>query len=424
MNLMYLILTSILASLYIFTLYNIPILVAGVRHLRRSSRNKKKTPRLSEEKLPAISVVVPVKNEERVVSRLLKALLTLDYPQQKKEIIIVEDGSADKTVEICKEYVKQQPNHVKLLHKSASNGKAAALNYAIKHAKGEIIAVFDADNVPEPDILQKVVKYFEVQSVAAVQGITRSINAGENMLANLVSYEEAMRFEVLFRGKDDLNLFVPLTGSCQFIRRNVFEEVGEWDEESLSEDTEMSVRLLGKGYRIRYAPDVQSWQENPVNLTQLINQRTRWFRGCMEVALRYGKLITKLDRRSIDAEITLAGPYMLALCLIGYFMAIYTFFIPIQPDLIFTIMAQLISLLTVISLLLIGIAITYVAKPRKMVNLLSLPFIYVYWSAQTFMASYALVQIILKRPKKWTKTLRTGAATDALKIMDKQRTSK
>ena len=415
MNLIYAIFTCILSFLYIFTLYNVPILAAGVKHLLRSNRNKRKTPRLGEEKLPAISVVVPVKNEERVVGRLLKALLRLDYPQQKKEIIIVEDGSVDKTVEICKEYVKQHSNHIKLLHKSVSNGKAAALNYAIRHAKGEIIAMFDADNVPEPDILQKVVKYFEDQSVAAVQGITRSINADENMLTKFVSYEEAVQFEVLLRGKDVLNLFVHLTGSCQFIRRNVFEDVGGWDEESLSEDTEMSVRLMEKGYNIRYAPDVQSWQENPANLAQLIKQRTRWFRGCMEVALRYGKLITKFDRRSIDAEVTLAGPYMLALCLIGYFIAIYALLIPIQPDPIFTIMAQLISLLTAISLSITGIALIYVAKPRKMANLLCLPFIYVYWSVQAFMASYALIQIILKRPRKWTKTVRTGAATNALK---------
>jgi len=423
MNLIYVILTCILSFLYVFTLYNIPVIVAGVRHLRRSSQSRRRILQLSKEELPAISVVVPVKNEERVVGRLLEALLRLDYPQQKKEIIIVEDGSLDKTVEICKEYVKQHHNHIRLLQKSKSNGKAAALNYAIKHAKGDIIAMFDADNVPEQDILLRVVQYFEDQSVAAVQGTTRSINADENVLTKFVSYEEAVRFEVLLRGKDVLNLFVPLTGSCQFIRRNAIEEVGKWDETSLSEDTDMSVRLMEKGYNIRYAPDVQSWQENPSNLTQLVKQRTRWFRGCMEVAVRYGSLITRLDRKSIDAEFTLAGPYMLALCLIGYFMAILTFFVPIRPDPIFTIMAQFLSLLTAITLLITGIGLIYLAKPRKMANLLCLPFIYVYWSAQTFMASYALIQIILKRPRKWTKTVRTGA-TDALKIIDRQKTSK
>jgi len=415
MNFICLIFTCILSFLYVFTLYNMPILVVGVRHLLGTSRNKKKTPHLDEEKLPAISVVVPVKNEERVVSRLLKALLKLNYPQHKKEIVIVEDGSVDKTVEICEEYVKKHSDQIKLLRKSTSNGKAAALNYAIRHIKGEIIAVFDADSVPEPNILRKVIKYFEDQSVGAAQGITRSINADENILTKFVSYEDAARFEILLRGKDALSLFVHLTGSCQFIRRNVLEDVDGWDEESLSEDTEMSVRLLEKGYKIRYAPDVQSWQENPANLTQLIKQRTRWFRGCMEVALRYGKLITKLDRRSIDAEVTLVGPYMLALCLIGHFMGISTFFVPIRPDPILTIMAQLLSVLSVITLLIMGTALVYVAKPRKMTNLLCLPFIYVYWCAQAFMASYALIQIILKRPRKWTKTVRTGATTKALK---------
>jgi len=388
-----------------------PIMAVGFRHLRRPSQKREKVTR--RERLPTVSIVVPVKNEERVIGRLLEALSRLDYPPEKKEIVIVEDGSTDKTMQRCKEYMGRFSGRMKVLHKPVSDGKPSALNYAVRYAKGEIVAVFDADNVPEPDALIKAAEYFEDPSVAALQGTTCSLNADENMLTKFVSYEEAVRFEVYVRGKDALSLFVPLTGSCCFIRRSVLEEVGEWDEDALSEDVEMSVRLTEKGYNIKYAPDLRSWQENPAGLAQLMRQRMRWLRGCMEIALKYGKLVTKLNRRNIDAELTLTGPYMFATCFLGYLMTVYTLLIPIQPDPVVTIMAQVTSLLTIVLLLIVGVALIYVTKPRRVTNLLWLPFIYAYWSLQTFMALYALVQIVLRRPKRWVKTAKTGKVANS-----------
>ena len=416
MNLAYMIFTCILFFLYIWVLYNVPILAVGVIHLRRTNRKERKAPRLGEGKLPTFSIVVPVKDEERVVGRLLKALLKLNYPRQKMEIIVVEDGSVDKTAGICRKYARKYPECIRFVHQSKSNGKPSALNFGLRDARGEIVAVFDADNVPEPDALLRAAEYFEDPTVVAVQGTPYSINANENMLTKFISYEEAVRFQAYFRGKDALKLFVPLSGSCQFIRRDVLKEVGGWDEESLSEDMEMSAKLTQKGYKVRYAPDIQSWQEYPANLAQLIKQRARWFRGCMEVALKYGRLITNPNRRSIDAEITLMGPYILAPYLIGYLTALYAFLFPMEPDPVFTIVTQVTLLLTSITLLTIGIALIYVTKPRKMRNILWLPFIYAYWSLQTFIASYALAQMILKRPRKWKKTTKTGTVTNDQKL--------
>ena len=99
LNLVYLIVTGVFSVLYVWGLYNIPILAVGVRHLRRSSRGKSFS-KFGKERLPMVSIIVPVKDEERVVGRLLKALLRMDYPVEKREIVIVEDGSVDKTVEI------------------------------------------------------------------------------------------------------------------------------------------------------------------------------------------------------------------------------------------------------------------------------------------------------------------------------------
>lgn len=410
MDLLFITVIGILFIFYTEAFYNIPILVAGVKHLRRERRKKRKelTP---GEKLPSVSIIVPVKDEEMVIGRLLRALTRLDYPPEKMEIIIVEDGSVDKTTEICREYVREYPNQIRLIHQLPSKGKPPALNYALKHVRGEIVAVFDADSVPDPDALLNAVKYFQDSSVAAVQGRTCSINEDQNVLTKFVSYEETITFNIYLQGKDALNLFVPLAGSCYFIRRSVIEEVHGWDDESLSEDIEMSVRLALSGYNIKYASDVRSLQETPASLTQLIGQRIRWFRGSMEVALRYGKLVTRPNGKNVDIEFTLAGSYIFPLCLFGLMIVLHSFLVPIQPNPISQVTTNIASLLTVILLLTTGIVLVYVTNLQKRTNLRWLPFIYLYWIMETLIATYALTQIALKRPRKWEKTIKTGVIT-------------
>ncbi|MEM0358329.1 MAG: glycosyltransferase family 2 protein [Candidatus Bathyarchaeia archaeon] len=361
-----------------------------------------------------VSIIVPVKDEEKVVNRLLKALLKLDYPTEKMEILIVEDGSSDKTVEICMEYVRRYPNHFSLLRKPTSNGKPSALNYALKHAKGEIVAFFDADNVPEPDALKRAINYFVDRSVAAVQGRLCSINADENMLAKLVSYEDAVWCEVYLRGKDVLDLFVHLKGSCQFIRYDILTKVGGFDEDALSEDMELSARLAENGYRIRYAPDVCAWQEMPADLTQLFKQRVRWFRGTMETAFKYGRLMTKLNRRSLDAEVTLIGPLILISSLVTYLTGVLTFFSVFHFDVLWNVTMTITTFISTFMILICGLALVYISKPKKVTNLLWLPFIWFYWSLQAFIAFYVLIVMFLRKPKTWHKTEKRGTITSPI----------
>ncbi|MEM2953891.1 MAG: glycosyltransferase family 2 protein [Candidatus Bathyarchaeia archaeon] len=408
MNLLYILVIIVLSAVYIWTFYQIPILAMGVRHLRRSSKKGKEESSMDVEELPMVSILVPVKDEEKVVDRLLKALLRLDYPSEKMEIIIVEGNSTDNTVGICQEYARRYPSQVRLLHKSVSNGKPFALNYALKNARGEIVAVFDADNVPETDALKKAVSYFNDPSVAAVQGMLCNINANENMLTKFVSYEETAWCEAYLRGKDLLGLFVHLKGSCQFIRRDVLAKLNGFDEGTLSEDMELSVRLAEKGYGIRYASDVRSWQEAPSNLRQLFKQRTRWYRGTMQVAFKYGKLIAKPNKRSLDAELTLLGPFILIASIIIYFLTFYASFTAFNLDILLRFLMQLSAIGTSIILTTCGLALAYISKPRRLANLLWLPFIYFYWSLQAFIALYAALLILLRRPQKWIKTEKTG----------------
>lgn len=419
MNPIYLVTVIFISLIYVWTLYNVPIVVAGVRSLR-SSKHKKKLSFSDKKKLPTISLIVPVKDEEKVVGRLLKALMNADYPQEKKEIIIVEDGSTDRTAEICGKFAEEHPSQVKLVRRSVSDGKPSALMAAMKHVKGELVGVFDADNVPEPDVLLRVANHFKDSSVVAVQGRVLAINAEENMLTKFVAQEEAVRYDVFMGGKEVLCLFVPLNGSCYFVKRDDLEAVGGWDTTVLSEDMELAARLVHKGHAIKYASDVRSWQEYPASVTGFFKQRVRWFRGTMEVGFKYGKLLSNLNRMSVDAEITLAGPFVFISCIIGYVISLLSLVIPLQADFLSLFMANVTSVLTVVLLSAAGVAMIYGKKPHRVKNLLWVPFIFLYWIIQNFIASYALLQILMRRPKRWLRTEKNGVIANSTFVLEKE----
>jgi cellulose synthase/poly-beta-1,6-N-acetylglucosamine synthase-like glycosyltransferase len=402
-----------LSVLHIWGIYNIPILVVGVKRLRKASKERFSASSTTEE-LPTFSIIVPAKDEEQVIGRLLDSLLKLDYPEKKREVIIVEDGSSDRTPEICAQYAKLHSNQIRLVRQPLSNGKPSALNCALKYTTGEIVGVLDADNVPERDMLLQAAKYFENSSISAVQGRTCSINSNENMLSGFISFEQTVLYETYVRGKDALNLYVPLNGSCYFVRRSVINEVNGWDEWCLSEDVEMAAKLTEKGYTIKYASDVRSWQENPANLVQFFKQRTRWFRGSMEVSLKYGKLLRNPTKKAFDAEMTLAGPFLFVPCMFGYFLSLFSLVFPFSPNLVLTFMAQGLGFLSTFTLLLLGISLICLAKTRRVMDLLWLPFVYAYWMIENFVAFYAFVQIILNRPRKWVKTTKNGTRDSQL----------
>ena len=412
-NLAEIILVLFFFFMFCWVFYNLPPLLVGVWQLRRKEANHRQDKDVKPGNFPFFSLIVPMKNEEKVAGRVLNALMKLNYPCDMYEVIVVDDASFDNTSEICKQFESAYPGKMRYFRRDVAYGKPSALNYGLKFAKGEIIGVFDADNVPEPNVLLKAAGYFKEQDIVAIQGLLSSINADESMLARLIYYEGMIQHYALLSGKDKLGLFVPLAGTCQFVRRKVLEEVGGWLDGALSEDMELSARLTEKGYCVKFASDVRSWQENPSSFRVLMGQRTRWFRGCIEVAVKYGKLLKRLDRKSLDAEFFFAGPFVMVLVLLAYILGLQTIFVPIRFGMYVNMLAQFTSVLTLFSLFLFGVGLAYATRPRKISNVKWLPFIYLYWLIQIFVASYAFLQFLFRRPRKWKKTPRTGAVTDA-----------
>jgi len=398
--------TVLLGVILFWTLYHVRILFAGIRN--KQKRSYEEVP-----ELPKFSLIVPAKDESTVIARCLNALVDLDYPKEKMEIIVVDGNSKDSTKEICIKFSEKNPSSiVKVVCEKSSNGKPAALNLALSHVTGNIVGVFDADSIPEKKVLRKMASYFQDRSVAAVQGSTVSLNENQNMLSKTAAMEDKAWFQGLMGGREKLKLFVPLTGSCQFIRSTVLKEMGGWDESALAEDVEMALELTKRGHAISFAPDICSGQETPSSLRSLFTQRTRWYRGYMEAAFKYGSLLEKRNRRTIDAEISLIGPFIMLVSLASYFNWGFSLLFSVENS-IFPISAAFVVILTSVTLVALGISMVFSVKPIKAKNILWVPFIYGYWFIQMIIASWAFLQIVFRRHRVWGKTIKGGVVTSS-----------
>ncbi len=398
--------TVLLAFLLFWTVYNGSIIYVSLRNRRRPSSSSA----YNSGPTPKFSIIVPTKDEEVVIGRCLNSLLNLDYPSDKLEIIVVDGNSADNTCKICSDFSTKFHGEFKVLKEQAPKGKPAALNLALSNVSGEIVGVFDADSVPEKDVLRKVAEYFSDQKISAVQGRTTSLNAKKNILTRVVSMEERAWFQALISGREKLKLFVPLNGSCQFIRRTLLDDLGGWDEMSLTEDVELALRLVEKNCQIKYAEDVCCGQETPNGFRDLVKQRVRWYRGYMETALKYGRLLETLNRRTVDAEISMGGPFMMVISLLSYinWVVAALFFSQSNIALSFT---GLVIVLTAVSFLSVGIGLLAAEKPLKLRNLLWIPSIYVYWLLQMCIAGLAFLKLLFRRKRSWDKTAKKGFVT-------------
>lgn len=389
-----------LIIIIIYITYQIPIAIIGIKKVSKS-------PPAADTSFPFISIIIPTRNEELVIERCLSALLNQDYPRNKYEIIIVDGASTDNTITICERYRKKHPRMIKLICEEDPNGKPAALNTALKHAVGDIIGVFDADNIPQKNVLLKVSRYFHANpDIAAIQGRVKTINSEQNILTKLISIEEAGWFRLMLRGRDKLNLFVPLTGSCLFIKKEILSKVGGWKADELAEDIELSIRLLKNGYDVKYVDDIISWQEAPPKIRAFITQRSRWYRGYIENAIKNGGMLRKLNRKVLDAEMLLIGPIIMLISLLSYILSIYG---ALHQELqkYSYILAISINTLVLIAVIIILI----VNKPRNLANILVACSIWVFWLLESFIALRAFIEMITRRRPKWMKTPKYGYVT-------------
>ncbi len=261
------------------------------------------------------SVIIPVRNEEKTIGRLLERLTKMDYPKDSLEIIVVEDGSTDSSADIARWYSKEF-SYIKFFHlENNQEGKAGALNYGVNASNGELIAFFDADALPEVDYFKKALKgYLEGKEVQ--NGFYRFINTKESWLPT-ISLLEAEIAKYIAQGCERLSFPVPVFGYNLVISRKMLDKVGLF-KKSLAEDTDLWVRLVKSRVRPHYF-NGKVLIESPSSLRAFVNQRVRWYRGFFDTLTLYKFNFKKKDELHVWLYLTM--PLFSAISFLMYIIA-------------------------------------------------------------------------------------------------------
>jgi cellulose synthase/poly-beta-1,6-N-acetylglucosamine synthase-like glycosyltransferase len=259
----------------------------------------------AEEDLPLITVQLPLFNEMYVVERLVKAVTEIDYPREKLEIQVLDD-STDETVKLAETTVAkyaQQGFDIHYLHRADRTGfKAGALEQGLKIAKGELLAIFDADFVPKPDCLRKLVDFFTDPMVGCAQMRWSHINGDYNLLTRLQTIMLDGHFVVEQTTRNRTGGFFNFNGTAGIWRRRAIALSGGWQHDTLTEDTDLSFRAQLMGWKFVYLLDEEAPAEIPVEINAFKAQQRRWAKGVMQVGI---KLYPRIWRAPLPLRVKL-----------------------------------------------------------------------------------------------------------------------
>jgi cellulose synthase/poly-beta-1,6-N-acetylglucosamine synthase-like glycosyltransferase len=238
---------------------------------------------------PSVSILIPARNEEAVVGRLLHRTTQFTYPKDRFEVILIDDASTDSTGAIADEFAKTY-NFIKVIHRSTGTGgkgKAGALNEALGQAKGEVMLLFDADYFPQIDIVEKLTAYFVDPEVGVVQGRIVVLNEPKTLVSRLVALERIGGYVVDQLARDRRGLITQCGGTVCGIRRSLLDHLGGWDEKMLTEDTDLTFLAYEAGFKIRYAIEAECYEEAVDTWKAYWRQRHRWAKGHMQCFFKH-----------------------------------------------------------------------------------------------------------------------------------------
>ena len=241
---------------------------------------------------PKVSVVIPAYNEEKSIVASITSAINSDYPKNKLEVIVVNDGSTDETENILRKFLSENTKvNLKIVTQSNS-GKAHSLNNGIKnYAKGELVMCLDADSILTRDTIKNAVRYFEEKKVVAMASNVK-IKREKGFLNLIQAFEYAISYQMK-RAQTLFNIEYIIGGIGSMFRRDFLEKIDFYDTNTVTEDIDLTMKILRNGnkkYRVVYAPDAVTYTQSVLNLADLIKQRYRW---------KWGRYQTFLKNRSM-----------------------------------------------------------------------------------------------------------------------------
>jgi cellulose synthase/poly-beta-1,6-N-acetylglucosamine synthase-like glycosyltransferase len=259
-------------------------------------------PSVPLEELPTITIQLPLFNEREVVQRLIEAAASLDYPRDRLQIQVLDDSTDDTTklAADCVARLRLEGLDVCLRHRDHRRGfKAGALQEALSSARGEFVAIFDADFVPNPDFLLRTIPYLVADAtIGVVQARWGHLNSDQSLLtgAQAIALDKHFAIEQFVRYRAEY--FPKFNGSAGIWRRVCIVDAGGWHEDTVCEDLCLSTRASLAGWRFHFADDVVAPAELPSTILAYKNQQARWAQGATQCLLKYAQLIWQSGRHS------------------------------------------------------------------------------------------------------------------------------
>jgi len=250
-------------------------------------KNAAKDPPCHFDRLPRVTIQLPIFNEQFVIDRLIEACASLDYPRELLEIQLLDDSTdetKDVAAAICERY-RALGHPIVYIHRTNRYGfKAGALDSGLKTASGEFIAIFDADFVPPRDWLMKVIHHFAQPEIGMVQTRWTHLNRDYSFLTQVEAILLDGHFVLEHGGRSRAGVFFNFNGTAGMWRRCVIDEAGGWQHDTLTEDTDLSYRAQLKGWKFKYLQDVECPAELPIEMTAFKTQQARWAKGLIQTS--------------------------------------------------------------------------------------------------------------------------------------------
>ena len=261
--------------------------------------------------LPMVTVQLPVYNEQFVIERLVEAVCKMEYPREKLEIQFLDD-STDETQNVAAALVARYAalgHPIKYIHRTNRHGyKAGALDAGLAVARGEFVAIFDADFVPPPDWLMRVVHHFAQPEIGMVQTRWTHLNRDYSLLTKVEAILLDGHFTLEHGARARSNDFFNFNGTAGMWRRQAITDAGGWQHDTLTEDTDLSYRSQMVGWKFKYLPDVECPAELPIEMTAFKTQQARWAKGLIQTSI---KVLPMIFKSNVSRRIKIEAVYHL-----------------------------------------------------------------------------------------------------------------
>ncbi len=259
--------------------------------------------RFAEGQLPFVTIQLPIFNEQFVIDRLIDAVCKLEYPRDRFEIQVLDD-STDETREVARDIVERyargfagmEPQPITYLHRSNRHGyKAGALDKGLDVARGEFVAIFDADFVPPPKWVMQVIHHFAEPEIGMVQTRWTHLNRNYSFLTQVEAILLDGHFVLEHGGRSRAGVFFNFNGTAGMWRRETISTAGGWQHDTLTEDTDLSYRAQLVGWKFKYLQDVECPAELPIEMTAFKTQQARWAKGLIQTGKKILPQVLKSD---------------------------------------------------------------------------------------------------------------------------------